>query len=130
MLTLASGGSGSVKASAVSTATWADWMRSASATADFGSVNEVAKRFGGAESLLWRKTLQSAFMRLSALNDHTPPTALQSLVFGWLLPKAELSELGADRLPPDLKDGLVDSREPDPRIARVVARLVSRSDAT
>jgi hypothetical protein len=130
MLTLASGGVGNLKASAVSSETWGDWMKSVIAAADSGSVNEMARTLGGTESLLWRKTLQSAFVRLNGLDDHSPPTPLQSLVFGWLLPRAELLEMGADRLPPDLKDGLVDSRESDPRVARLVARLASRKEAT
>lgn len=122
-LSLASGSTASLESSTVSVSAWGDWRKTVNVVEDLGPVNEIAKRLGVSESLLWRKTLQCAFGRLNALHDRTPPTPLQSLVFGWLLPRAELSEVRADRVPPELREGLVDSREPDPRIARLLTRL-------
>lgn len=127
-LSLASADAGKVQARAAPKTVWSEWTTKPTAGVDLGSVNELAKRMGGPDSLLWRRTLQGAFAHLSMLDDHSPPTPLQSLAFGWLLPRAELCGVGQDQLPPEMKQGLVDSREPDSRIAKLFGRLTPSGD--
>lgn len=101
---------------------WEAWVDSdREVPTDWDDIWRDTMRLAGPATPLWRHSIYTAFARLSMLADNdVVPTAFQSLVYGWLLPRVIASggDLGETRelLPPGVRDG----DRPDMRIARLL----------
>lgn len=101
------------------------WGKAIAAAADSRSerarIEDYRNAMEGSPSLLWQRGLDSAFKRLNFLvQAGTPPTALQSLVCGWLIPRAVATSLHKSAFEKLLGDGRVDATTADQRIGKLL----------
>ncbi len=63
----------------------------------------------------------AAYAALSSIDRRGPPSALQSLAFGWIVPLWLALDLSKEQADSELDDGKCDSETPDPRLASILA---------
>jgi len=86
--------------------------------------DECKQAMGGAPSLLWQRGLEQAYKQLSMMGQPGGSFGpLQSLVFGWLIPRAYITGVPKNRFEKVLADGKLDAKAPDPRITKLLALL-------
>ncbi len=83
----------------------------------------LQETMGGEKSVLWRRTLKRAYSRLRALNDGTSSTPLESLAFGWLLPRAHSCNIPYAAFADILTSETSTSGKNDPRLRHLLKKL-------
>lgn len=102
--------------------TWEAWVDSdGDVPTDWDDVWRESSRFAGPVTPLWRRCVYTAFTRLSTLAaGDMLPTALQSLAYGWLLPRLISSGADPGEKREHLPTGILNGNRSDKRIARLL----------
>lgn len=102
--------------------TWEAWVDSdGDVPTDWDDVWRESSRFVGPVTPLWRRCVYTAFTRLSTLAaGEMLPTAIQSLAYGWLLPRVISSGTDPMEKRELLPTGVLDGNRSDKRIARLL----------
>ncbi len=88
---------------------------------DRSQFDDCMRAMAGPISLVWQRGLEKSFRRLSAMIQHSnPPSPLQSLVYGWLIPRAYACGIPKDRLQQALGEGRPSATGVDPRVMRLL----------
>lgn len=102
--------------------TWEAWVDSdGDVPTDWDDVWRESSRFAGPVTPLWRRCVYTAFTRLSTLAaGDMLPTALQSLAYGWLLPRIISSGADPREKRELLPTGVLNGTRSDMRIVRLL----------
>jgi len=84
---------------------------------------DLQRAMEGEDNVLWRRMLRNAYGRLRAMNDGNSSTPLESLAFGWLIPRAHSCQLSPAVFLDELTSEVMSGENGDPRLKRLVARL-------
>jgi hypothetical protein len=102
---------------------WRTWLPDAD---DFAvlpnEIEDLERKVEGVESILWRRCVRNASTILQAFERNGASTPLQSLAFGWLIPRASASEIEGTTFTEQLLLA-ANSTQPDPRIPKLLSRL-------
>ncbi|KAF0246876.1 MAG: hypothetical protein FD180_235 [Planctomycetota bacterium] len=102
-----------------------DWQRATtgtpSAPLERSQFDECWHAMSGPNSILWRRGLERSFQRISAMTKPSgPPGPLQSVVFGWLIPRAAACEIRREKFDKVLGDGRLGASTDDPRFKKLL----------
>jgi hypothetical protein len=104
----------------IQAAHWDQWRReSPGLVQDTERVVDLQDKLANTTNSLWKRTTNTACRYLTGLGLQAP---LQSLAFGWLIPRATVSGGPAVSLPAELAEGLLDGESPDQRIIKLLRR--------
>jgi len=106
----------------ISRKNWERWTQVNAGTSTEHSVSdweELCKRLMEPRTPLWRRTINRALTSLSRFTDSDIPTPLQSLLYGWILPRAIALGRDANEMKELLPAEVLDGDRPDKRIARL-----------
>ncbi|MCG8402124.1 MAG: hypothetical protein MJA84_11070 [Firmicutes bacterium] len=113
----------SVTPGSVSSKVWGLWISTfADKPEDWDDLYEDYSHLGGHPTVLWRRCLYNAAARLNIrITEIEEPTLIQSLVFGWLLPRGLASGVNLTDYESLLAGGRVDASKTDKRIAKLLS---------
>jgi hypothetical protein len=83
-------------------------------------LSHLIEAMEGDTSVLWRRVVQNAYKRLLLLTSEKELLALQSIAFSWLIPRACLCGVSAERFVAELEAATSSAELPDPRVKRLL----------
>lgn len=102
--------------------TWSHWVDTlVQEPTDWADVLRECHGLAGSVPPLWKRTLYTALARLTPLAvGDDQPTAMQSLAFGWLLPRLVAAGVDLSEKDSVLGGGMLDASAVDTRITRLL----------
>lgn len=103
---------------------WDPWISIVDTPEDWEDLYADYSHLGGHPTVLWRRCLYTAAAKLNRMvTAGNVPTLIQSLVFGWLLPRGIASGVNLADYENLLAEGRVDASKADERIVKLLEFL-------
>lgn len=100
---------------------WGPWISTVDKPKDWEDLFEDYSHLGGHPTVLWRRCLYTAAAKLNRMvTEDEVPTLIQSLIFGWLLPRGLASGVNLTDYENLLAGGRVDASKADERIVKLL----------
>jgi hypothetical protein len=107
----------------VSANLWEDWSKGDAQRQRSQLDDSLLESMEGEASILWRRTIRNAAAQLASLEQRSSSTVVQSMAFGWLLPRAHAGLVPGERFLSALRGQAGTGETADPRLNRLLARL-------